>query len=142
MASRLRYGRRTARLASLLRSTQSSLRHELEIHGPGNGRVEERIEVLADPTVRELWNGDAARQRPTRGQSVPGRRRSVMAPTGEDCVDGLRRPAARAHIERDAIHRYLGDVDREVGFRDVENRELCGDIVAEVGEHRDDGALK
>src|SRR5215831_13374797 len=107
MASWLRHGGRAAGLAILLGGAQSSLGHELEIHGPGNGGVEKRIKVLADPTVREHWNGDATRERPARGQGVPSRRRAVMATTSQYRVDGLSRPAVGAHIERDAIHCHL-----------------------------------
>src|SRR5215468_5950317 len=98
MASWLRYGRRAARLVSLLGGAQGSLGHELEIHGPGNGGVEKRIKVLGNPTVREHWNGDATRERSARGQGVPRRRRAVMAMTSQYRMDGLSRPAVGAHI--------------------------------------------
>ena len=55
MAPWLRYGWRAAGLVGLLRSTQGSLRHELEVHRPRYGGVEQRVEILSDSDLSDIY---------------------------------------------------------------------------------------
>src|SRR5215471_18141276 len=138
MAQRLRYGRWTE--GELLRRAQRSLGYELEVRRPGDGGVEKRIEVLAHSTVHEAGDRDFARQRTAGGEGIAGHR-DIGAMAGQDREHWLGRPAMRAHWERNAIDRYLGDVERQVCCPGVDNGLGCDAVVA-VGEHRNKRAMK